>query len=480
MIRLVPLLLALALIAAPAWQGAPSSTSPEPPPALLPTAAPASGAEAGEIVPGLRHRLLSRGSVAEDTRYRVVAASHTRQWDADQALARVEATGLPATVQFAEGSYRVLVAELPDADHALAVRERLLAAGLAEPLPIESYAQDLTNPRGPWEIHLLEADSRRVVVEVAHAGDGALGLETTRSLAARRGAAAAINGGYYRMEGSFRGDSLGVLKIDGRLLSEPDRGRGSVGFWRAAGRTRAVFGRLGFRGEVAFADGGSLPIDGVNRPAGAREIVALTPELSAATAPSSAGLWVLVEDGRVVARRSAGDPPEIPAGGFVLALGAEAARQHQDRLTVGAFVSLELALPPLLPDADEEWRRATSMLGGGPLLLWQGRRMEDHAAESISRVFFLARHPRTAVGVRRDGTLLFLVVDGRRPTTSVGMSLPELTELLLELGAVSALNLDGGGSSTMVVGGETVNHPSDGGFERPNADALLLFPSAQR
>jgi exopolysaccharide biosynthesis protein len=108
-------------------------------------------------------------------------------------------------------------------------------------------------------------------------------------------------------------------------------------------------------------------------------------------------------------------------------------------------------------------------------LLWEGQRLEEPEKESISRVFFLARHPRTAVGIRADGTLLFVTVDGRRPDESVGMSLREMTDLMLELGCVSAINLDGGGSTTMVIDGKVVNRPS-GGIARRNADGILLFP----
>jgi exopolysaccharide biosynthesis protein len=133
----------------------------------------------------------------------------------------------------------------------------------------------------------------------------------------------------------------------------------------------------------------------------------------------------------------------------------------------------------LLPDPDHEWREADFIVSGGPLLLWKGKRLEEPAKESISRAFFLARHPRTAAGVRADGKLLFVTVDGRRPEESVGMSLPELTDLLLELGCVSAINLDGGGSTTMVIDGKVVNRPS-GGSARRNADAILLFPRTKK
>jgi exopolysaccharide biosynthesis protein len=159
----------------------------------------------------------------------------------------------------------------------------------------------------------------------------------------------------------------------------------------------------------------------------------------------------------------------------VLSIGAERVAEVLHRLRVGDTASIETKLVPLLPDPEHDWDRTEYIVSGGPLLLWRSNRIEDPQVESISRVFCLARHPRTAVGVREDGTLLFVTVDGRRPEESVGMSLPELTDLMIELGAVSAINLDGGGSTTMVIDGKVVNRPS-GGEARRNADAILLYP----
>jgi exopolysaccharide biosynthesis protein len=160
---------------------------------------------------------------------------------------------------------------------------------------------------------------------------------------------------------------------------------------------------------------------------------------------------------------------------MVLSIGGERVDEVLPGLKSGSRASVETEILPLLPNSEGAWRKAEDIVGCGPLLLWKGRRLEEPEAESISSVFFLARHPRTAAGVRADGTLLFVTVDGRRPEESVGMSLPELTDLMLELGAVSAINLDGGGSTTMVIDGRVVNHPS-GTSPRRNADAILIFP----
>ncbi len=83
-------------------------------------------------------------------------------------------------------------------------------------------------------------------------------------------------------------------------------------------------------------------------------------------------------------------------------------------------------------------------------------------------------HPRTAVGIRNDGKIIFMVVDGRRPDWSNGASLTELSDLMLERGAIKAINLDGGGSSTFIVRKEDeltmLNHPAD--LHRPLEDLI--------
>jgi hypothetical protein len=122
-----------------------------------------------------------------------------------------------------------------------------------------------------------------------------------------------------------------------------------------------------------------------------------------------------------------------------------------------------------------------TVVGGGPRILRAGRvavaaRAEGFApVPSFFRAFVAGRQPRTLAGVRADGMLLLVTVDGRAPGWSAGMTLPESARLMRSLGARDALNLDGGGSSTMTVRGEVVNRPSDH-VERRVSDGLFVMP----
>jgi exopolysaccharide biosynthesis protein len=117
-----------------------------------------------------------------------------------------------------------------------------------------------------------------------------------------------------------------------------------------------------------------------------------------------------------------------------------------------------------------------SVIGGGPQLIKDGRVAITNAAEKILPSFVSDGHPRTAIARLKSGQVLLLTVDGRQPGESIGMSLTMLAELLIEFGAVDAINLDGGGSTAMVIRNKLVNNPSDATGERPVSDAILVYP----
>ncbi|HEX9723819.1 MAG TPA: phosphodiester glycosidase family protein [Vicinamibacteria bacterium] len=437
------------------------------------------GGRAEEVVArGLRHIRVLRGSTSVVVRYRVVVGSFDSQALADTMLARLEGAGFSAGPHYRGSRYRISVDALTTQEEAEATKAFLEAAGFPSGLSIEEYDQDVTHAGGPWEIHVLEASPETVRVEVAHAYDAAIGLETTSGLARRRGATAAVNGGYYLRTGILQGDALGVLQLNGTLVSEPDRGRAALGIIETETKTQFLFGRLRFRGELLFEDGTRAILHGLNRRRATGEIILYTPEFHRTTLTPPGGIEVIVVDNRILEIREGQGSAVIPPTGLVVSLSPPRASELRSSLQAGAGLTPTLSLLPAEasePDPSAQWNQAGSIIGGGPLLLHEGRRMEDPEAESISRVFFLSRHPRTGVGVRGDGTLLFVTVDGRQPLKSVGMSLPELTNLFVELGAVSAVNLDGGGSTAMVVRDRVVNFPSDPTGERPSADAILIF-----
>ena len=122
-------------------------------------------------------------------------------------------------------------------------------------------------------------------------------------------------------------------------------------------------------------------------------------------------------------------------------------------------------------------RQMRTMVGGVGMILANGKAVPDsiNVREKTSITFLKARHPRTFVGFDKDSTRLFLcVVDGRQER-SLGMNFQEMGDFLLSLGVWNAINLDGGGSTTMVIHDKIVNSPSDKTGERPVANTLQVI-----
>src|SRR5438132_12763375 len=99
---------------------------------------------------------------------------------------------------------------------------------------------------GPWVINLLRIDLTKAKLRMVHAMDEAVGLETVSSMAARYRAIAAVNGGYFRTTGTYRGDSIGVGVLNGKLISEPYNNRASMGLIEKPGKQEVVLGHLKF------------------------------------------------------------------------------------------------------------------------------------------------------------------------------------------------------------------------------------------
>jgi hypothetical protein len=329
---------------------------------------------------------------------------------------------------------------------------------------------------GPWLINLLRLDLKQVDLRVSHALDEGVGLETTTSIARRHGAIAAVNAGFFRTTGTYRGESSGVLVVDGKLISEPLEGRAAFGLIRRGIGAEVIFGHLKFSGYLMTARGRRIPVSGLNRPRGADELIVYTPEFHRTTLTTPDGVEAVVRKNTVIRVRDGEGSGLIPPDGLVLSASGKAREWVLDNLGAGSRVRLEARLAPVESGMNEAWRRASFIVGGGPQLIKNGRVEISFEAEKIARRFVSDRHPRTAIARLKSGRVLLATVDGRQPGVSAGMSLAELADLLLEFGASEAINLDGGGSTTMVVNGNLVNVPSDQTGERPVSDAILVLP----
>jgi len=355
----------------------------------------------------------------------------------------------------------------------------------------------------PVNFNLLRLDLKKIRLDVHHALDKAIGLETTSSIAKRKNAIAAINGGFFRLDKSaWAGEAAAGLLIDGELLSEGLRERGSLAIENSKDSGEVYVGKsattAGFwvgtrnlmKREEAF--------DGSNRQRKPHELIIYTPLFGKTTLTEEAGTEIILDRCRKVylkhlyeksfyrtckgvdIRYESKNSP-IPRNGYVLSIspgkfakGGNLINEltaHSSKKTNRLEVSIIYGLSSggnLI--ASHEF---LDVVAGLPQLIKNGKVDITWEQEKASKAFVETRHPRTAVEKLKDAKFLMLTADGRSED-SAGIDLYDLAAYMLELGAVDAMNLDGGGSTTMFLDGKVVNKPSDKEGERKIGDAILV------
>lgn len=210
----------------------------------------------------------------------------------------------------------------------------------------------------------------------------------------------------------------------------------------------------------------------------ARETVQSIAKRRGALAAVNAGFFSLADGAPQALLKSAGSligKASRPRGAVGLVDRRHGPRLLFDRVTTDAASEGATSYGTRLGSSPKDWARAGNAVSGAGLLVLDGRDVTDWSDEGLSAAFDTTRHPRTMIGVDADEAIWLVTVDGRQPALSLGMTFKELQALSHRLGLRSSLNLDGGGSTTMVVRGFIVNHPSDDTGPRKVSDAILVF-----
>jgi putative cell wall-binding protein len=326
------------------------------------------------------------------------------------------------------------------------------------------------------------------------------GLETVPSIAARvlpDDALAGTNGGYWldRPVGAPNGHSV----VDGLLLagqgaarSGGPRPRASVGL---AADGRVVMDQMRTRFELTTPDGTNHPVDEANRnpladidPNATGELLVYDP-IFGSSAPARANSVVAIVDGlrlRSAGRatgtvRSVAPTPNtrtsvpIPAGANLL-IAYGSARSRLAGLVPGMQITVR-TVPMPLNTTNDLWGNLTTSVAAGPLLIVNSNNTtpKEWESEAFSTAHLTGRQPRTAIGHTSTGEVMLVTVDGRRQGHSVGMTISELQRFMRGLGSRDAVNLDGGGSTHMMVEGKIWNRPSETG--RSVANGLFVYSS---
>ena len=350
--------------------------------------------------------------------------------------------------------------------------------------------------RGPWMIHVLRIDLRRTDLALQHvrAHDRLRGRERTSDMAKRLTAAGvhvlgAVNSDFFALAS---GESENNQVIDGewwkglKVTDSPydafDNAHVQLAF---DVRGRPLIDRFMLDGR-AWVRGVATPIMTVNfaQPGTPEGTTFYTPRYGETTRRDTSRATVeapMESAGRrgdtlLYVRRGAVSlqaGTAIPANGAVLsAFGAGLRTDEVKAMAEGDTVRVLLAALPRIPHGVAP----RTLLGGWPRILRDGVDITRDAAVlegTLSRNAEV-RHPRTAAGFSRDSTTLFLFVVDGRSAARVGMTLGEMADVMREMGAWQAMNFDGGGSTTMLVGDRVVNVPSDSAGERTVGNALFV------
>jgi len=313
-------------------------------------------------------------------------------------------------------------------------------------------------PAGPISTHIVElSPEASYILKPVLSNDAVVGLEKLQSMAERSGAIAAVNASYF----ALNGEVLGLLKMDGEIASTSFVDRTTLGLL-PDGKT--IMDVTSYSGGVTLPDGRTVVITGVNHERGTNDLILYNNHFDSMTGTNGFGSDYIVNNEKIIG--IAHGNSAIPPGGVVLS-----AHGTMEKALAGLKVGDTIKISQTLGDI---WDKTTDAIGAGPRLVKDGSVLVTGKEESFPSDITVGRAPRTAVGVTKEGHLILFVVDGRRQS-SIGMTLSELAQFMQDLGAVDAMNFDGGGSSEMVIKGRAVNSPSDG-HERSVGVALGIIP----
>lgn len=367
---------------------------------------------------------------------------------------------------------------------------------------------------GPWRIQIVEIDPKRFRGHLLSVlgDDERLKSRKPSEMAHQLGALLAVNGGFFVTDQNdgIVGGPTGLAVLNDRIRNLPTEDRPFLILYDEPQIGADIIDHTPPPLRIRWSDGTTTPLMGLDRrpgrvrncgskasPAAAiprhditcelkDDLIALT--AMAPLAVDGPGLTTVLVD--TEGQLSKGRPPR---GDELLLVGTGSyGSLLAQKLKQQARAHIDLSYSGMTQTA----RRPTFAINGGPMLINANRpvRRDDREGWSMSNVtiaranvihdWTTMRNPRTAVGIDPQGHIWILVVDGREFSEqsssglgrSSGLSIEELRTVMAYLGASKALNLDGGGSSALVVDGALVTTPSDTTGERPVGDTIVLTP----
>ncbi|MEH2070662.1 MAG: phosphodiester glycosidase family protein [Nostoc sp.] len=265
--------------------------------------------------------------------------------------------------------------------------------------------------------------------------------------AQRYSAVAAINGGYFNRNNRL---PLGAIRRDGQWLSGPILNRGAIA-WNDSGEF--YFGRLNLEETLIIGNNQRLPILFLNSGYIQSGIARYTPAWGATYTPLTDNEIILVvQKDQITNQLPAGKVGEqvvpIPQDGYLLTLRASATT-NASLLPVGTAVTISSTPNP------GDFSRYPYIIGAGPLLIQNRQIVLDAKGEKFSNAFIAEKAVRSGICTTSTGTLMITAVQNR--VGGYGPTLAEHAQLMQQMGCVDALNLDGGSSTSLYLGGQLLD-----------------------
>ncbi len=397
-------------------------------------------------------------------------------------------------------------------------------------------AEDGHPTTGPFQISLLEIDLNKYTgnMSAALAKNQIDGKATTSAIAKANKAFAAVNAGFFAWKKAVGtpGDPAGISVIDGKLVSEAINGRPALVIDNTTPKKVWIAHNVETHISMQLADT-TWQVNGINRTVGKvlncgnrngntteipthdflcenkNELIIFTPDFGS-TATTGNGIEIAINNKNEITSITTKTGGAIPKEGFLIQATGTQATTLQKYVKIGAKIQLNTKITS--NEGPITLKKGIYLINGGPTLLRNGkmviadrfkegwetqfnRKISDDFIDkkdktslqknsSNNRAAFyhgwvVRRHPRTALGITKDNKLYIAVVYGRQPGVSSGASITEMSLILQSLGATEAINLDGGGSSVMVIDGQKTGIPSDKTGERAVGDALLFSAQSE-
>lgn len=289
---------------------------------------------------------------------------------------------------------------------------------------------------------------------ITPARDTVVGVASILTQAETNRAIAAINAGFFNRNNQY---PLGAIRADGVWRSSPILNRGVVA-WDNQGNW--LFDRLSLQESFTGSNGSIVTADLVNSGYVKAGAALYTPAWGSSYTPLADNEVILtVDNHRVVradtAQKAGGDRYAMPSTGYLLVF--RSFRSGAERFPVGTTLQQTTTITP------PEFATFPHIMGAGPLLVKDSQVVLNGQAEQFSAAFNIQSASRSAIARTRDNKIILATLHGAAEETA-GVTLRQWADILVQLGATDALNLDGGGSTSLAIGGNLGDrHPATAG-----------------